>query len=215
MSERMSDVTIVPVGPFDVEGAPTSIDARCARFGWKPSPNAAIATDAPVCCARGALIDGRARLEIARRANLRWSGEWPSQLDAAPSGIVERLGDVEVIVDGQTFTACAALEDARGGVRGDACALRRLAREAGLREDAWLLDGCALFPLDMKEGELIPSPRIDESLFVEATGAPSLWDEARARVAIRFGQDVAAAIDAAVQELRARRSHALHLKTLK
>jgi len=123
------DLTLVPLGPFAFEAAPTSIDARCGRLRFQPK-NGQI-----VCCARGACIDGRARLEIVARASLRWSSEGPMQHDPAPSGIVERLADVRL----GEVVACAALDDVRGGVRGDACGIRRLAREANRREDEWLL----------------------------------------------------------------------------
>jgi hypothetical protein len=93
--------------------------------------------------------------------------------------------------------------------------VRRLARESGTREDAWLLDDCALFPLDVRDGVIVPSSRIDEALLVDAEHGPSLWDAARARVATRFGDALAQAIDVAVDELRARRSKGLHLKTVR
>jgi hypothetical protein len=213
MAGRTSDVAILPLGPFSgagaIEGAPASIDARCARLAWRPRGAS------PVCCARGARIDGRAKLEIARRAKLEWSDAGPIQDDTAPSGIVERLADVEITLGGERATACAALEDPAGGVDGRGCALRRGAREASVREDAWLLDDCALFPLDLRDGVLVPSARIDEALLVAAEHGPSLWDEARGRVAMRFGEEVAKAIDVAVEELRARRSKGIHLKTVK
>lgn len=209
MVTRTSELTIVPLGPFDVEGAPASLDARCARLAWKPEGAA------PVCCARGAMIDGRAKLEIARRATLRWSSEGPMQHDPAPSGIVERLADVEITPGGERALACAALEDPSRGVDGEGCCIRRLAREAELQEGAWLLDDCAMFPLDVRDGVLVPSSRIDDARFVDAERGPSLWDAARARVAMRFGETIAKSIDVAVEELRARRSHGLHLKTVK
>jgi hypothetical protein len=206
---RSSDLAIVPLGPFAVEGAPTSMDARCARLAWRPT------SDAPVCCARGAKIDGRAKLEIARRATMKWSDEGPVQHDPAPSGIVERFADVEITLGGERLSACAALEEITDGVDGRGCGVRRLAREASSREDAWLLDDCALFPLDVRDGVLVPSSRIDESLFVDAEPGGSLWDAARARVATRFGEVVAKTIDVAIERLRAHRSKGLHLKTVK
>jgi len=213
MAKRTSDVAILPLGPFAsegaTEGAPSSLDARCARLAWRPKGAA------PVCCARGARIDGRAKLEVTKYVKLVWSAAGPTQDDAAPSGIVERLMDVEITLGGERATACAALEDPSGGVNGEGCALRRIAREAALREDAWLLDDCALFPLDLRDGVLLPSARIDEALLVDAEHGPSLWDQARGRVALRFGEEVAKAIDVAVDQLRARRSKGIHLKTMK
>lgn len=213
MSDRKSDLSIVPLGPFASEGAPTSIDARCARFGlsW-PS-------ERPLCCARGALIDGRARIELVARVTLRWSSEGPMQHGPAPSGIVERLDDVPFLEG----VSCAAfdpqLAGASGGVRGDGCSIRALARSSSLREDVYLLPGCALFPLDLRDGELIPSPRIPEEALIEIVDGSdankTLWADARARVALRFGDDVAKAIDQAMDRLRTHRARGIHLKTLK
>jgi hypothetical protein len=209
---RASDgLAIVAVGPFDDPAAPTSLDARCARLSLR-WPD-----DRPVCCARGALIDGRALLSIRKRLPLAWSGEGPRQHDPAPSGIVERLADV-AFVDEPRVQCCSALDVAvpHGGVRGDGCRIRGAARSAGEREDVWLLEGCAIFPLDLVDGALVPSARIpDEALVPIAGDTPSLWDEARARVSLRFGEGVAKAIDEGVAKLHAHRAHGLHLKTLK
>ncbi|MEO7093491.1 MAG: hypothetical protein ABI175_09585, partial [Polyangiales bacterium] len=158
---RASDgLAIVPLGPFASPDAPTALDARCARLSLRS------ADERPLCCARGALVDGRARLEIVKRLPLSWSREGPHQHDPAPSGIVERLADVPWI--DSTLTCCSALDLTvpGGGVRGDGCRIRQAARDAGEREDAWLLAGCALFPLDLQDGMLVPSPRIADDAFV-------------------------------------------------
>lgn len=204
------ELAIVPVGPFASPGAPTTVDARCARLAlaW-PSPR-------PLCCARGADVDVRARLALRRTVSVRWSGEGPRQDDGAPSGVVERLAEVEWTRGADVARACAALADPSSGVRGEGCALRAGARDAGLSEDAWLLDGCALFPLDLRDGALVPSPRIPAEALIDAgEAAPSLWDDARARVALRWGTDVARAIDEAMAQLRDHRARHIHLKTLK
>jgi hypothetical protein len=209
-SGRASDgLAIVALGPFDDAGAPIALDARCARLALR-WPD-----DRPLCCARGALVDGRARLSIVKRLSLAWSPEGPLQHDPAPSGIVERLADEPWK---QGISCCSALDRGveSGGVRGDGCRIRALARDAGEQEDVWLLAGCALFPLDLVDGALVPSSRIPEDALVPVVdGAPSLWDEARARVARRFGAHVATAIDEGVAKLHAHRAHGLHLKTLK
>ena len=204
------ELAFIPVGPFAVEGAPTLLDARCVRLAlvWP--------TSRPLCCAHGVDIDARARLQLVRRVSLRWSTEGPRQRDSAPSGVVARLDDVEWTWRSDVVRACAALADPAGGVRGDGCVIRSGARDAGLAEDVWLLDACAIFPLDLRHGALVPSPRIPDDALTGAThGAPTLWDDACARVAHRWGVDVARAIDDVVAGLRAHRARAIHLKTLK
>lgn len=179
-------------------GAPDSIDARAARLSFRPISNA------PVCCARGAPIDVRQKLGLDRIASFSWSPEGPILDGIAPSGVIERLADVP---------HCAALLRADGGVRGEGCGIRAASIAAQLREDQFLLEGCALFPLDVIGGVLTVSPRIPDAQWVE--GAPTLWDDARARFAIRYGDGAAAIVDAAAEDLRSRRSRNLHLKTLK
>jgi hypothetical protein len=163
----------------------------------------------PVCCRHGAPIDVRSKLGLVKIASLAyaWSTEGPILDNDAPSGVIERLADAP---------DCSALVDPNGGVRGDGCGVRAASRASSLREDLFLPPGCALFPLDIIGGVLAPSPRIPNDALVEVhDGAPSLWDEGRARFAIRFGEDAARLIDAAVTELRARKSRGLHLKTIK
>jgi hypothetical protein len=208
VSRPSFDVAVVRIEGAP-EGAPDTMDVRCVRLSlsWP--------TDAPLCCARGAAIDLRAKMELIRvRPDLPWSNEGPQIDGVAKSGVIDRLADRAV---GER-SACGALDPAidGGGVRGDGCSIRSAARSAGHREDVWLLDGCALFPLDVVDGSLVPSPRIpDDALVAAADDGGSLWDDARARVALRFGEDFAEGIDRAVTSVRARRSRGLHLKTLK
>ncbi len=202
-------LAIIPIGPFAAPDAPTSLDARCARLSlsW--------ADDRPLCCARGAAIDGRARLQLVKHLSLAWSPDGPTQHDPAPSGIVERLADEPW---GAGLVCCSALDRAvvNGAVLGDGCRIRAAARSVGEREDVWLLADCALFPLDLVDGVLVPSARIpDDALVPVADGRSSLWDVARVRVAARFGDEVRAAIDDGVAKLQAHRARGLHLKTLK
>ncbi len=182
-------------------GAPESIDARTARLAFR-------APSTPVCCARGAPTDARHRSELLRLwPELRFTGDGPRIDGIAPSGVVHQLASIP---------HCSALLAVEGGVRGDGCGLRALALRNERPEPAFLLDGCALFPLDVVEGVLVPSARIDDALVVDAgPSEPSLWDEARARFVLRFGDAAAAIVDAAATELRARRSRGLHLKTLR
>jgi hypothetical protein len=184
-------------------GAPTAIDARAARWAFRPAGEAT-----PVCCARGAPIDARHKPALARLwPELGWSPEGPTIEGIAPSGVVHRLASVP---------HCGALLAIDGGVRGEACGLRDLARRNELREDAFLLDGCALFPLDVEGEVLVPSPRIPEEMLADAaTDEPSLWDEARERFTLRFGLAATTIVDVAALSLRARRSRGLHLKTLR
>lgn len=184
-------------------GTPTGFDVRCARLGlaWD-------AADGPLCCARGAHVDGRHR--DALRASLGddvFSGELPGLRDGSPSGVVVRLADRR--------SACAALGDLSGGVLGDGCRLRGAARAEGLDEDAWLLDDCALFPLDLVGGDLVPSSRIPAHALVPSEGEGSLWSLARPRVARRFGDALADAVDAALAELAAKHGRGVHLKTVR
>lgn len=185
------------------EGAPDAIDARAARLSFQPLM-------APVCCARGAAIDVRQKLALMRLATFRWDAEGPVIDGRAPSGVIERLDDLP---------HCAALlapERPEGGIRGEACGVRAAARTNQLSEDAFLLPGCALFPLDVVGGVLTPSSRIPDAMLADVTGdAPSLWDEARARFVIRYGEPAALIVDAAASDLRGRRSRGLHLKTLR
>lgn len=193
-----SDLAVLRVDGMP-EGVPDTIDARCARLGFVWS------SSSPVCCAHGAPIDVRSKLGLVKIARFEWSPEGPILDNDAPSGVIERFADMP---------HCAALEGE--GVRGEGCGVRRASREHSLREDLYLLPGCALFPLDLIGGVLAPSPRIPEGAFVEAReGVPSLWDEARARFAIRFGEEPARLIDGAVRELRARKSRGIHLKTIR
>jgi hypothetical protein len=75
---------------------------------------------------------------------------------------------------------------------------------------------CALFPLDVVDHVLVPSDRIPESALVETTDhIESLWDEARARFAVLFGDEAAKAVDRIAAELRGHRARRLHLKTLR
>lgn len=176
-------------------GAPEAIDARAARLAFVP-----IST-LPVCCARGAPIDVRQKLALDKLHMFRFV-EGPVIDGAAPSGVIERLGD---------DPHCAALEGE--GVWGEGCGIRRVSRAHQLREDVFLLDGCALFPVDIVGGVLVPSARIPDAQLVE--GEKSLWDAARARFAIRFGDAAAAVVDEAARALREHRPRNLHLKTLK
>jgi len=198
-----SDLAVMRVDGMP-DGVPDTIDARCARlaFVWSSSD--------PVCCARGAAIDVRSKLGLVKLATFAWSGEGPVLDNDAPSGVIERFADVHT----NTVLHCAALQG--DGVRGEGCGVRRASREHQLREDVYLLPGCALFPLDLVGGVLVPSPRIPEDALVDARdGVPSLWDEGRARFALRFGEEAARLIDGAARQLRARRSRGIHLKTLR
>lgn len=192
------------------EGAPEQLDARCARlaFHWD-SP-------LPACCARGARIDARARITVVQLLpELKWSEQGPMLDGEAPSGVVERL--VERAWSSHV-ACCDALDEASpdGGVRGDGCLLRKAARARDLREDVFLLPGCALFPLEIVGGVLVPSSRIPASALVAvAEGARSLWDEARDRFALRFGDVAEGIVDAAARTLRAHRGRGLHLKTVR
>lgn len=175
-------------------GAPESIDARAARLAFRPN--------APfVCCATGAAIDVRHKHALlARLPELSFSEEGPQIDGIAPSGVIQRLA---------SLPHCAALGELAGGVRGDGCRIRAL-------DERFLLDGCALFPLEVIGTVLVPSERIpDEMLADAAPGEPSLWDEARPRFVARFGEPAAAIVDAAADQLRARKSRGLHLKTLR
>jgi hypothetical protein len=176
-------------------GAPEAIDARAARLSFRPL------NDAPVCCARGAPIDVRQKLGLDRLKTFRFDGG-PVIDGLAPSGVIERLADVP---------HCAALEGE--GVRGTGCGIRRVSLEHQLREDVFLLEGCALFPLEVIGGVLTPSERIPDAQLVE--GTPTLWDEARARFAIRFGDAAAGIVDAAASDLQTRRSRSIHLKMIR
>lgn len=199
-SATRSDLAVVRVDGMP-DGVPDVIDARCARLAFMWSSNE------PVCCRHGAPIDVRSKLGLVKLASFTWSNEGPVLDNDAPSGVIERFADVP---------HCAALTDPNGGVRGEACGVRIASRANQLREDVFLLPGCALFPLDVIGGVIAPSSRIPESAFVDARdGVPSLWDEGRARFVIRFGEDAASLIDAAVRELRARKSRGIHLKTLR
>jgi hypothetical protein len=185
------------------EGVPDTIDARCARlsFSWT-------STD-PVCCAHGAPIDVRSKIGLQKIASFAWAPDGPILDNDAPSGVIERLADLP---------NCAALDPniANGGVRGDGCGVRLASRAQAIREDLYLLPACALFPLDLIGGVIAPSPRIPEHAFVDARdGAASLWDEGRARFAIRYGDGAARLIDEAVRDLRSRRSRGIHLKTIR
>lgn len=209
-SRGSGEIAVAPLEGMP-EGAPSAIDARAARLAlsW--------ASNDPLCCARGAPIDGRSRIELVRaRPDLRWSSEGPIIDGGAPSGIVERLA--EQSWGALPVLACAALDATiageAGGVRGDGCSIRGTARALGRPEDHFLLTGCALFPLEVVEGVLVPSPRIPEGALVEAHDL-SLWDDARARFAIRWGDAAAKIVDAAAQELRRRSSRHLHLRTLR
>lgn len=186
-------------------GAPEAIDARAARWVFRPSSS-------PVCCAHGAPIDARHKPELLRLwPELRFSGEGPVIDGIAPSGVVHHLATVPA-----SAPHCGALLAVEGGVRGESCGLRALAVRHERAEHAFLLDGCALFPLDVLDGVLVPSPRIDESQLADASSDErTLWDEARARFVLRFGDAAAAIVDGAATELRARRSRGLHLKTLR
>lgn len=188
------------------EGAPNAIDARAARLSFHPP------SLAPVCCAHGAPIDVRQKLALLRLSKapeFRWDERGPVIDERAPSGVFEYLADVPY---------CAALLAAEGGLRGEACGLRAAARAHELREDVFLLDGCALFPLDQVGSVLTPSARLPESMLSDVADdahAPSLWDEARARFSLRYGEPAAVIVDAAASDLRGRRSRGLHLKTLR
>lgn len=199
-SATRSDLAVMRVDGMP-DGVPDVIDARCARLAFVWSSNE------PVCCRHGAPIDVRSKLGLVKLASFAWSSEGPILDNDAPSGVIERFAETPY---------CSALADPNGGVHGEACGVRIVSRENQLREDLFLLPGCALFPLDIIGGVIAPSPRIPDEALVEARdGVPSLWDEGRARFAIRFGEDAAALIDPAVRELRARKSRGIHLKTLK
>jgi hypothetical protein len=204
------DLTLLPIGPFADPGAPTAIDARCARLSlaW---PHAR-----PLCCATGARIDVRAKIDLERLGiAIAFSQEPPLLDDRAPSGVFQRIADSTIA--GQP--SCAALDDdvAGGGVMGDGCSLRRRARERGLAEDRFLPLDCALFPLDVVDSTLVPSARIPDHALVAAQGeGPTLHALARARLLLRFGPEVAGAIDEAVTGFQNHtKSRAIHLKTLK
>jgi hypothetical protein len=160
---------MLTVLPIDGEG-PMAIDLRCLRLGFA-------AVD-PSCCGRGVPIDLRARIEIGRvLPMIAWDDAPPTLDGRAPSGVVARLSDVA--------DRCAALDHAvpGGGVDGRGCRLR----------PEWLPDGCALFPLDLEGEVLVPSPRITTT-----AGSPNLYELARARLAVRFGQGFVDACDAAI-----------------
>jgi hypothetical protein len=177
-----------------------------------------------LCCARGALIDVLAKIELQKHGIfVPWAREVPTLDDRAPSGVFERLSDAEWRdpVSGEVGAACAALDGtiagSNGGVHGLGCSLRLHAVQAGLAEDIFLPDACALFPLDLVDSVLVPSSRIPEEALADASPtARTLWDDARPRVALRFGAEVARALDDAAKDLRDHHlKRALHLKTFK
>lgn len=174
------------------EGAPDAIDVRCARLAL------AWASLDPLCCATGALVDLRARLALERAGvALPWSSAPPVIDGRASSGVVSALA---------TRDSCGAVGS--DAVRGEGCAIRA-------HDPALLLDDCALFPLDVVGGTLVPSSRLPLHARVASDGAPCLWDDARARVATRFGDAYAARVDEVVRGLRARGGRKLHLRTLR
>lgn len=245
MSEqRVSQLSVAIAVPGAPVGAPTSMDARCARLALVWSG------DAPLCCARGAAIDARAKMEMAGSVRLEWAKETPVLVDAAPSGVIARLADVPWAATIGCAALDAAIAGTAGGVDGSGCKIRVAAHKSGRAQDAWLLDGCAIFPLDVVDGELVPSSRIaGESLVTLAAegrrdpsesrdplsslddvhaqharettpndrshAMRSLWDEARPRVAARWGEAFARAVDAVAGPLRAHHASGVHLKTMK
>lgn len=193
----MSGITIVPFetafAGLSIESGITAIDARCARLSlsWKGGP---------LCCARGAAIDVRKKLSIVRSLpDLAWSNEGPVLDNDAPSGVIERLAEKNGVCDANESDP----------IRGEGCRIRAL--------DPHLLPpGCALFPLDVVDHVLVPSGRIPESALVETTDhISSLWDDARARFAVIFGDEAAKTVDKIAADLRGHRARNLHLKTLR
>jgi hypothetical protein len=63
---------------------------------------------------------------------------------------------------------------------------------------------------------LVPSPRIPDGALVEVTDhISSLWDDARARFVILYGDDAMKRVDAIARDLRGRRARNLHLRTVR
>jgi hypothetical protein len=189
----VSGLTVVPLPGLSIESGIESMDARCARLAlsWPGGP---------LCCRRGAAIDARKKLRLVRALpDLAWSSEGPVLDNDAESGVIERLAEREGV--------CSANES--DPVRGEGCRIRAL--------DPHLLPpACALFPLDIVDHALVPSSRIPESALVAADESiESLWDEARARFSVLFGEEAAKAVDVAANDLRGHRARHLHLKTFR
>ncbi|MGZ5968151.1 MAG: hypothetical protein ACXWP4_10835 [Polyangiales bacterium] len=189
----MSGITVVPLEGLSIESGIVSIDARCVRLSlsWPGGP---------LCCARGALVDARKKLVLVRTLpDLVWSAEGPILSDAAPSGVFERLAERDGV--------CGANES--DPVRGEGCRIRAL-------DPSLLPPACALFPLDVVEGVLAPSSRIPEASLVEATDSmKSLWDDARPRFVVLYGEAAAKVVDRVAEDVRGHRTRKLHLKTLR
>ncbi len=186
------------------EGMPRGFDLRCARLAL------AWTSIAPLCCARGAFVDGRHRDLIRTLLGAESLDDEPPVLRYdAPSGVVIRLAD-----RGPAGFACSALADLSLGVLGEGCRLRGASTEAGLREDGYLLDGCALFPLALVGGDLVPSPRIPDGALTRCPRLEaSLWGLARGRVGQRFGERLLDSVENAVRLLGLGAGR-LHLRTL-
>jgi len=201
----MDDATIVRLGPFSDPLAPTAIDSRCVRLAlvWE--------TRRPLCCAGGALVDLRTKIAIERAGiAVAFANESP-MLDArAPSGVLARIADASF--EGRVTCAALAETHADFGVLGDGCSLRRAAIDRGLPEERFLPEDCMFFPLELVEGVLMPSRRIPREALVKVTSERrSLYGLAQARIASRFGAEIARAIDDAVRTPK----QPVLLKTLK
>ncbi len=196
MIRSSTDLAIARV-PGAGPGAPEAIDVRCARLALSWDPRR------PLCCAAGAAVDLRSRLVLERAGvSLPWSDAPPAIDGRAPSGVIVSLGERAA----SEARVCGALAG-DDPVRGEGCAIRA-------HDPALLLDDCALFPLDLVGGTLVPSSRIPLDALAPSAG-PCLWDDARARAATRFGESFAAQVDEIVRGLRARGGGKLHLRTLR
>lgn len=193
-----------------------AIDVRCFRYSFLSN------LDQPVCCAKGAPIDVRSKLAMSQRGlELHWANETPTFDSKAESGVVEFLNEyTHSFEQDKNYKTCSAFEPRiageHGAVDGSSCLIKHFAYQFQYNPNAWLLDGCTIFPLDIVEDILVPSPRIPNNLLVEVSASTtSLYENARLSIMQRYGIEIVHELDAIKNSIESRQSLHLHLKTLR